>query len=132
MSSADASVLLDVLEGHEMQDQRPRNLRVFPLIKTAVGQASAGVEFTMSCASRGEHGRTSQAPPLAEAEPVMVARRSRLLADDVDESKHPVVEEVTAIHADHKVATGFEELVGHELAGLFRGRGVVVGLAGAP
>jgi len=51
----------------------------------------------MSCASRGEHGRTSQAPPLTEAEPVMVARRSRLLADDVDESKHPVAEEVAAI-----------------------------------
>jgi hypothetical protein len=95
MISSDSSVLLDVLEGHEVQDQRPRNLRVFPLIKTAVGQASAGVEFTNVLCQRSEHGRTS--PAVGGDGAVMVARRRRLLADDVDESKHPVVEEVAAI-----------------------------------
>ena len=40
----------------------------------------------------------------------------RSLPGHVDESKHPVVEEVRAIDAKHQVATGLQEPVGHQLA----------------
>lgn len=59
-------------------------------------------------------------PVRSDDEGIPAARGARglliLAANDVDEPKHPVVQQVPAIRANNQVATGLEEPVRHQLA----------------
>jgi hypothetical protein len=64
-------------------------------------------------------GRAAQPYAASPAVAGLVGRTEEardLLACDVDESEHPVIQQMAAIHANHEVTAGLEELVSEKLA----------------
>lgn len=64
------------------------------------------------------------APTIARPAALLLRLAATLAANDVNEAKHPVVEEVHPVHAQHEIAAGLEEAVGNELP--VRGRRAAV------
>jgi len=59
---------------------------------------------------------TDASPAGGRAVPAASRNYPSLLPRDIDETKHPVVEEMRPIHADDQVSTGLDEAIRNQLA----------------
>jgi hypothetical protein len=88
---------------------RERYTYSMPSFRTA-----ALLEHNLICC-RG-HFITRTLPPLEAALCLRPPGITRRYPPDIDETKHPVVEEMRPIHADDQVSTGLDEAIRNQLA----------------